>query len=222
LKRCFYGTFFMRADRKAEMARVDGLAVGGEIDTAPRRRHPFDTDKNIHNVGYPFLELPSHPLPTSPKLGEEQRFPPQVGEREPAGRGRGYPFIRRFSGSKSGVLPTAATVTGIVQITVTAAPATGPGTGGSGGSGDAGSTSGTGGGNLPRTGVEVLPMVALAGFLAERKITPATAGTFPVTTPLFVVLLVGVILIVGALTFFPALSLGPIVEHFLMLDGRLF
>jgi K+-transporting ATPase ATPase A chain len=68
----------------------------------------------------------------------------------------------------------------------------------------------------------IVPMVALAGFLAERKITPATAGTFPVTTPLFVVLLVGVILIVGALTFFPALSLGPIVEHFLMLDGRLF
>jgi K+-transporting ATPase ATPase A chain len=68
----------------------------------------------------------------------------------------------------------------------------------------------------------IVPMVALAGFLAERKIAPATAGTFPVTTPLFVALLVSVILIVGALTFFPALSLGPIVEHFLMLDGRLF
>ena len=68
----------------------------------------------------------------------------------------------------------------------------------------------------------IVPMVALAGFLSERKIAPATAGTFPVTTSLFVVLLVGVILIVGALTFFPALALGPIVEHFLMLDGRLF
>ena len=68
----------------------------------------------------------------------------------------------------------------------------------------------------------IVPMVALAGFLSERKIAPATAGTFPVTTPLFVVLLLGVILIVGALTFFPALSLGPIVEHLLMLQGRLF
>jgi K+-transporting ATPase ATPase A chain len=68
----------------------------------------------------------------------------------------------------------------------------------------------------------IVPMLALAGFLSERKIAPATAGTFPVTTPLFVVLLVGVILIVGALTFFPALSLGPIVEHLLMLQGRLF
>jgi len=68
----------------------------------------------------------------------------------------------------------------------------------------------------------IVPMVALAGFLSERKIAPATVGTFPVTTPLFVALLIGVILIVGALTFFPALSLGPIVEHFLMLEGRLF
>ena len=68
----------------------------------------------------------------------------------------------------------------------------------------------------------IVPMLALGGFLSERRIAPATAGTFPVTTPLFVVLLIGVILIVGALTFFPVLSLGPIVEHFLMLDGRLF
>jgi len=68
----------------------------------------------------------------------------------------------------------------------------------------------------------IVPMVALAGFLSERKIAAETAGTFPVTTPLFVVLLVGVILIVGALTFFPVLSLGPIVEHLLMLNGRLF
>jgi K+-transporting ATPase ATPase A chain len=68
----------------------------------------------------------------------------------------------------------------------------------------------------------VVPMIALAGFLAEKKAVPESAGTFPVTTPLFVALLVSVILIVGALTFFPALSLGPIVEHFLMQYGRLF
>jgi K+-transporting ATPase ATPase A chain len=68
----------------------------------------------------------------------------------------------------------------------------------------------------------MVPVLALAGFLAERKILPESAGTFPVTTPLFVVLLLGVILIVGALTFFPALSLGPIVEHLLMNAGRVF
>jgi K+-transporting ATPase ATPase A chain len=68
----------------------------------------------------------------------------------------------------------------------------------------------------------MVPMLALAGFLAERKTVPESAGTFPVTTPLFVGLLIGVILIVGALTFFPALSLGPIVEHLLMGAGRLF
>jgi K+-transporting ATPase ATPase A chain len=67
-----------------------------------------------------------------------------------------------------------------------------------------------------------VPMLALAGFMAEKKIAPESAGTFPVTTPLFVALVVGVILIVGALTFFPALSLGPVVEHFLMHAGRLF
>ena len=68
----------------------------------------------------------------------------------------------------------------------------------------------------------IVPMLALAGFMAEKKTVPESAGTFPVTTPLFVALLVSVILIVGALTFFPALSLGPIVEHFLMQTGRLF
>lgn len=67
-----------------------------------------------------------------------------------------------------------------------------------------------------------VPMLALAGFLAEKKIVAESAGTFPVTTPLFVVLLVAVVLIVSALTFFPALSLGPLVEHFLMHAGRLF
>jgi len=68
----------------------------------------------------------------------------------------------------------------------------------------------------------MVPALALAGFLAERKAAPESAGTFPVTTPLFVTLLVGVIMIVTALTFFPALSLGPIVEHFLMQAGKLF
>jgi K+-transporting ATPase ATPase A chain len=68
----------------------------------------------------------------------------------------------------------------------------------------------------------MVPVFALAGFLSERKTVPESAGTFPVTTPLFVTLLIGVILIVGALTFFPALSLGPLVEHLLMGAGRLF
>jgi potassium-transporting ATPase potassium-binding subunit len=68
----------------------------------------------------------------------------------------------------------------------------------------------------------IVPMLALAGFLAEKKAVPESAGTFPVSSPLFVALLVSVILIVGALTFFPALSLGPVVEHFLMQAGRLF
>lgn len=68
----------------------------------------------------------------------------------------------------------------------------------------------------------MVPMLGLAGFLAERKIAPATAGTFPVNGPLFTALLIGVILIVSALTFFPALALGPVVEHLMMGAGRLF
>ena len=68
----------------------------------------------------------------------------------------------------------------------------------------------------------IVPMLAVAGNLASKKLVPPSLGTFPVTTPLFTVLLVSVILIVGALTFFPALSLGPIVEHFLMSGGRTF
>jgi K+-transporting ATPase ATPase A chain len=68
----------------------------------------------------------------------------------------------------------------------------------------------------------IIPMMAIAGNLATKKIVPPSAGTFPVHTPLFVVLLIGVILIVGALTFFPMLSLGPIVEHFLMELGIIF
>jgi K+-transporting ATPase ATPase A chain len=68
----------------------------------------------------------------------------------------------------------------------------------------------------------IVPVLALAGFLAERSPAPATSGTFPVTGPIFVVLLLGVILIVGALTFFPALALGPVVEQFLTFTGRVF
>ncbi len=62
----------------------------------------------------------------------------------------------------------------------------------------------------------LVPVLALAGRLARKKHVPASSGTFPVTGPLFVVLLVGTVLIVGALTFFPALSLGPVLEHFIM------
>jgi K+-transporting ATPase ATPase A chain len=68
----------------------------------------------------------------------------------------------------------------------------------------------------------VIPALAIAGNLAQKKYVPPSVGTFPVTTPLFTVLLIGVILIVGALTFFPALSLGPILEHLLMLAGKAF
>ena len=68
----------------------------------------------------------------------------------------------------------------------------------------------------------IVPVLALAGFLAERRAAPEGPGTFPVTTPLFAVLLVGVVVIVGALTFFPALALGPVVEHFLLRAGSLF
>jgi potassium-transporting ATPase potassium-binding subunit len=68
----------------------------------------------------------------------------------------------------------------------------------------------------------IIPMLAIAGNLAKKKTVPASAGTFPVTTPLFTVLLVSVILIVGALTFFPALSLGPVLEHLLMEAGKTF
>lgn len=68
----------------------------------------------------------------------------------------------------------------------------------------------------------MVPMLALAGNLAQKKHVPPSSGTFPVNTPLFTVLLTGVILIVGALTFFPALSLGPILEHLLLQQGTLF
>jgi K+-transporting ATPase ATPase A chain len=68
----------------------------------------------------------------------------------------------------------------------------------------------------------IIPMLAIAGNLAQKKYVPPSLGTFPVTTPLFTVLLLGVILIVGALTFFPALSLGPILEHLQMMAGKAF
>jgi K+-transporting ATPase ATPase A chain len=68
----------------------------------------------------------------------------------------------------------------------------------------------------------IIPPLAIAGSLSRKKLVPASRGTFPVTTPLFSTLLVGVIVIVGALTFFPELSLGPFVEHFMMQAGRVF
>jgi len=68
----------------------------------------------------------------------------------------------------------------------------------------------------------LIPLLAAAGSLVKKKRIPATAGTFPTHGALFVGLLVGTVVIVGALTFFPALSLGPIVEHYLMHDGKLF
>jgi K+-transporting ATPase ATPase A chain len=68
----------------------------------------------------------------------------------------------------------------------------------------------------------IIPPLAIAGSLSRKKLIPPSLGTFPVTTPLFSGLLVGVIVIVGALTFFPALSLGPVVEHFMMNAGQVF
>jgi K+-transporting ATPase ATPase A chain len=68
----------------------------------------------------------------------------------------------------------------------------------------------------------IIPMLALAGSLGRKTRVPPSLGTFPVTTPLFATLLVGVIVVVGVLTFFPALSLGPIVEHYLLQAGTTF
>jgi K+-transporting ATPase ATPase A chain len=68
----------------------------------------------------------------------------------------------------------------------------------------------------------VIPVLAIAGSLVRKKHVPESSGTFPVTTPLFTGLLISVILIVGALTFFPALSLGPILEHLMMYAGKTF
>jgi K+-transporting ATPase ATPase A chain len=68
----------------------------------------------------------------------------------------------------------------------------------------------------------LVPVLAIAGGLGVKKNAAVTAGTFPTHTPLFIVLLIGVILIVGGLTFFPALALGPLAEHFAMLAGQQF
>jgi potassium-transporting ATPase potassium-binding subunit len=68
----------------------------------------------------------------------------------------------------------------------------------------------------------IIPSLAIAGSLASKKVVPTSAGTLPTHGPLFVGLLVSTVIVVGALTFFPALSLGPIVEHFLMHEDRLF
>jgi potassium-transporting ATPase potassium-binding subunit len=68
----------------------------------------------------------------------------------------------------------------------------------------------------------IVPVLAIAGSLAQKKASPPSSGTFPTNGPVFTVLLISIVLIVGALTFFPVLSLGPIVEHFLMQAGRTF
>ncbi len=68
----------------------------------------------------------------------------------------------------------------------------------------------------------IVPVLAIAGNLARKKQIPPSLGTFPVNTPLFTVLLISIVLIVGALTFFPALSLSPILEHFQMINGQSF
>jgi potassium-transporting ATPase potassium-binding subunit len=68
----------------------------------------------------------------------------------------------------------------------------------------------------------IVPMLAAAGSLARKKIVPASLGTFPTTSPLFVGLVVGVIMITGGLIYFPAVSLGPTVEHYAMLHHTLY
>jgi K+-transporting ATPase ATPase A chain len=68
----------------------------------------------------------------------------------------------------------------------------------------------------------IVPIMAMAGSLAQKKLVPASTGTFPVSGGTFIILLLGTVLLVGALNFLPVLTLGPIVEHFLMLKGSLF
>jgi K+-transporting ATPase ATPase A chain len=68
----------------------------------------------------------------------------------------------------------------------------------------------------------IVPIMALAGSLAAKQTVPPSAGTFPVNGATFTILLIGIVLLVGALNFLPALALGPIVEHFLMGKGGLF
>jgi K+-transporting ATPase ATPase A chain len=68
----------------------------------------------------------------------------------------------------------------------------------------------------------MIPVMALAGNLVGKKIAPVSAGSFPVSGVTFILLVIGTILIVGGLTFLPALTMGPILEHFLMTSGKLF
>ena len=68
----------------------------------------------------------------------------------------------------------------------------------------------------------IVPMLAIAGGLAAKKYTPATAGSFPTTGPLWTGLLIGIVLIVGGLTFLPSLALGPVADHLAMIHGQLF
>jgi K+-transporting ATPase ATPase A chain len=68
----------------------------------------------------------------------------------------------------------------------------------------------------------IVPIMALAGSLVQKKVAPPSVGTFPVSGGTFLILLLGTVLLVGALNFLPALTLGPIVEHFLMQGGKLF
>jgi potassium-transporting ATPase potassium-binding subunit len=68
----------------------------------------------------------------------------------------------------------------------------------------------------------VVPVMAMAGSIAAKQKIPASKGTFPTDTPLFAGLLIGIILILGGLQFFPAIALGPVVEHFAMLAGQTF
>jgi K+-transporting ATPase ATPase A chain len=68
----------------------------------------------------------------------------------------------------------------------------------------------------------IVPIMAIAGSLVQKKQVPFSTGTFPVSGATFVVLLIGTVLLIGALNFLPALALGPIVEHFLTLQGKLF
>lgn len=74
---------------------------------------------------------------------------------------------------------------------------------------------------IGRFGV-ILPVLSIAGSMASKEATPPSAGTFPTDGPMFTLLLMGVVIIVGALTFFPSLALGPLVEHLLMQSGRVF
>jgi potassium-transporting ATPase potassium-binding subunit len=67
-----------------------------------------------------------------------------------------------------------------------------------------------------------VPIMALAGSLVQKKVAPPSVGTFPVSGGTFLILLLGTVLLIGALNFLPALTLGPIVEHFLMQGGKVF